>query len=50
LGRGQAKPKRRGFLKSMMMDIAQNFGDDFDEETILLLECGKISENVERQV
>jgi len=33
-----------------MMDIAQNFSDDFDEETILQLEYGQVCEKVERQV
>jgi hypothetical protein len=33
-----------------MMDIAQNFSEDFDEGKILQLECGQVCEKVERQL
>jgi hypothetical protein len=33
-----------------MKGIAQNFSDDFDEEMVLQLECGQVSEKAERQV
>jgi hypothetical protein len=33
-----------------MTDNAQNFSNDFDEGTFLQLECGQMSEKVEKQV
>jgi hypothetical protein len=37
-------------FKYNLTDSAQTFSDDFDEETVLQLECGQVSEKVERQV